>query len=132
MNPDNTGVLQEKNSSREVEPNANVTPKKEELNGTKSNGNESATDSDSIFVASSVTPPDTASSSPNNGNASPSKNVNGIVKKTTLKAALSLDPSTLCRKPCDKIGFGSGKPVLSNPGSTDLGKVNLDTGRCDW
>lgn len=149
--------LQERNCNQrrdEDEPNANVTAKitDEELNNTideirsqqpggqNGNGHESTTttdtNSDSIFIASSGTPPDTASSSPNtrhcspnhspnNGNESPN-NVNGIIRKNALKAALSLDPSTLCRntKPCENIGFNSPKPVLNNPGSTDHRKVS--------
>ena len=123
--------------------NTNSVNPKQQPGGHNGNGESTTTtdtNSDSIFIPSSGTPPDTASSSPNtrhsspnhvrglgnNGNGSPN-NVNGIIRKTALKAALSLDPSALCRGiiPYEKIAFSPPKPRLSNPGSTELRKVRL-------
>lgn len=100
------------------------------------NGNESTTttdtNSDSMIVASSDTPPDTANSSPNTRTCSPSRtdlntnanNVNGMLKKNALKAALSLDPSALCRGtiPYEKIAFSPPPQRSSTPGSMELKK----------
>ncbi|XP_018396574.1 PREDICTED: ALK tyrosine kinase receptor [Cyphomyrmex costatus] len=103
------------------------------------NGNESTTttdtNSDSLIVQSSDTPPDTiTNSSPNTRSCSPSRviglnanvsNVNGIVKKNTLKATLSLDPSALCRGtiPYEKITTRTQRS--STPGSMELRKDSL-------
>ncbi|XP_076236265.1 anaplastic lymphoma kinase isoform X2 [Calliopsis andreniformis] len=100
------------------------------------NGNESVTttdtNSDSLIVASD-SPPDTTNSSPNTRTCSPSHtglnttatNVNGMLKKNTLKAALSLDPSALCRGtiPYEKIAFSPPPQRSSTPGSMELKKV---------
>ncbi|XP_031782038.1 leukocyte tyrosine kinase receptor isoform X2 [Nasonia vitripennis] len=118
-----------------------------EARGQNGNNGESTTttdtNSDSIFMPSSRTPPDTASSSPNtrtsspnhaaggpldNGNSgnsgNPNNNVNGVIRKSALKAALSLDPSALCRGaiPYEKMAFSPPKPRLSNPGSAELAR----------
>ncbi|XP_017880511.1 ALK tyrosine kinase receptor isoform X2 [Ceratina calcarata] len=97
------------------------------------NGNESRTDtnSDSLIVASD-TPPDTTNSSPNTRTSSPSHtglntnvtNVNGMLKKNALKAALSLDPSALCRDaiPYEKIPFSPPPQRSSTPGSMEIKK----------
>lgn len=96
------------------------------------NGNESATttDTDSLIAQSSDTPPDTTTNSSSNTRmGSPNRtagfnaNVNGMVKKSTLKATLSLDPSTLCRNtiPYEKISTQTQQP--STPGSIELRKV---------
>lgn len=101
------------------------------------NGNESITttetNSDSLIVASSDTPPDTINSSPNTRSRSPSHtglntsatNVNGMLKKNALKAALSLDPSALCRGtiPYEKIAFSPPPQRSSTPGSMEIKKV---------
>ncbi|XP_034171879.1 anaplastic lymphoma kinase isoform X1 [Osmia lignaria lignaria] len=100
------------------------------------NGNDSVTDtnSDSLIVASSDTPPDTTNSSPNTRTCSPSHtglntstNVNGMLKKNALKAALSLDPSALCRGtiPYEKIAFSPPPQRSSTPGSMELKKDPL-------
>ncbi|XP_061927825.1 leukocyte tyrosine kinase receptor isoform X5 [Apis cerana] len=100
------------------------------------NGNESITttetNSDSLIVASSDTPPDTINSSPNTRSRSPSHtglntsatNVNGMLKKNALKAALSLDPSALCRGtiPYEKIAFSPPPQRSSTPGSMEIKK----------
>lgn len=73
-----------------------------------------------------VSSPNTRTSSPNhviiNSNAN---NFNGIKRKNALKAALSLDPSTLYRGtiPYEKIAFTTPPARLSNPGSVELRKV---------
>lgn len=102
------------------------------------NGNESTTttdtNSDSLIAQSSDTPPDTTTnSSPNTRTCSPTRiaglnnanvnNVNGMVKKNTLKATLSLDPSALCRGtiPYEKITARTQRS--STPGSMELRKV---------
>lgn len=101
------------------------------------NGNESITttetNSDSLIVASSDTPPVTINSSPNTRSRSPSHtglntsatNVNGMLKKNALKAALSLDPSALCRGtiPYEKIAFSPPPQRSSTPGSMEIKKV---------
>lgn len=103
----------------------------------RKNGNESTTttdtNSDSLIAQSSDTPPDTmTNSSPNTRTCSPShtiglnanvSNVNGMVKKNTLKATLSLDPSALCRGtiPYEKITTRTQRS--STPGSMELRKV---------
>jgi len=102
----------------------------------RKNGNESTTttdtNSDSLIVQSSDTPPDTINSSPNTRTCSPSRtiglhtnvsNVNGMIKKSTLKATLSLDPSALCRGtiPYEKITTRTQRS--STPGSMELRKV---------
>ncbi|XP_076176518.1 anaplastic lymphoma kinase isoform X2 [Ptiloglossa arizonensis] len=100
------------------------------------NGNESVTttdtNSDSLMVASSDTPPDATNLSPNTRTCSPSHaglntnatNVNGMLKKNALKAALSLDPSALCRGtiPYEKIAFSPPPQRSSTPGSMELKK----------
>ncbi|XP_031836034.1 anaplastic lymphoma kinase isoform X3 [Nomia melanderi] len=100
------------------------------------NGNESITttdtNSDSLIVPSSGTPPDTTNSSPNTRTCSPSHvglnttttNVNGMLKKNALKAALSLDPSALCRGkiPYEKIMFPPSPQRSSTPGSMEIKK----------
>ncbi|KAK1117952.1 hypothetical protein K0M31_015619 [Melipona bicolor] len=105
----------------------------------KRNGNESVTttdtNSDSLIVASSDTPPDTTNSSPNTRTCSPSHaglntnatNVNGMLKKNALKAALSLDPSALCRGtiPYEKIAFSPPPQRSSTPGSMEIKKDPL-------
>ncbi|KAF3419780.1 hypothetical protein E2986_07868, partial [Frieseomelitta varia] len=105
----------------------------------KRNGNESVTttdtNSDSLIVASSDTPPDTTNSSPNTRTCSPSHaglntnatNVNGMLKKNALKAALSLDPSALCRGtiPYEKIAFSPPPQRSSTPGSMEIKKVKF-------
>lgn len=95
------------------------------------NGNESTTTTDtnslSLIAQSSDTPLDTTTnSSPNTRTCSPShtaglNNMNGMVKRNTLKATLSLDPSALCRNtiPYEKITAQRS----STPGSMDLRKV---------
>lgn len=102
------------------------------------NGNDSITtidtNSDSLIVASSDTPPDTTNSSPNTRTCSPSHtglntsttNVNGMLKKNALKAALSLDPSALCRGtiPYEKIAFSPPPQRSSTPGSMEIKKVD--------
>ena len=103
------------------------------------NGNESVTttdtNSDSLIVASSDTPPDTTNSSPNTRTCSPNHaglntpatNVNGLLKKNALKAALSLDPSALCRGaiPYEKIAFSPPPQRSSTPGSMEIKKDPL-------
>ncbi|KAG7206284.1 hypothetical protein KM043_003665 [Ampulex compressa] len=103
------------------------------------NGNESTTttdtNSDSLIAPSSGTPPDTCNSSPNTRTCSPSRtglnpnpgNVNGMLKKTALRAALSLDPSALCRGaiPYEKIAFPPPPQRSSTPGSMELKKDSL-------
>ncbi|XP_050480798.1 ALK tyrosine kinase receptor isoform X2 [Bombus huntii] len=103
------------------------------------NGNDSITtidtNSDSLIVASSDTPPDTTNSSPNTRTCSPSHtglntnatNVNGMLKKNALKAALSLDPSALCRGtiPYEKIAFSPPPQRSSTPGSMEIKKDPL-------
>ncbi|XP_067210065.1 ALK tyrosine kinase receptor isoform X2 [Linepithema humile] len=104
------------------------------------NGNESTTttdtNSDSLIAQSSDTPPDTTTnSSPNTRTCSPSRaiglnvnvnNVNGMVKKNTLKATLSLDPAALCRGtiPYEKIATRT-QLRSSTPGSMELRKDSL-------
>lgn len=76
---------------------------------------------------------ETAMSSPNTQSGSPShvtlnsngNNVNGMIRKNALKAALSLDPSALCRGniPYEKISFSSPSTQTSNPDSMELMKV---------
>ncbi|XP_011878033.1 PREDICTED: ALK tyrosine kinase receptor [Vollenhovia emeryi] len=106
----------------------------------RKNGNESTTttdtNSDSLIAQSSDTPPDTTTnSSPNTRTCSPSRtiglnanvsNVNGMVKKNTLKATLSLDPSALCRGtiPYEKITTRMQRS--STPGSMELRKDSLN------
>lgn len=101
------------------------------------NGNESTTttdtNSDSLIAQSSDTPPDTTTnSSPNTRTCSPSRaislnvnvnNVNGMIKKNTLKATLSLDPAALCRGtiPYEKIARTQLRSSTS--GSMELRKV---------
>ncbi|XP_024885516.1 leukocyte tyrosine kinase receptor [Temnothorax curvispinosus] len=105
----------------------------------RKNGNESTTttdtNSDSLIAQSSDTPPDTTThSSPNTRTCSPSRtiglnanvsNVNGMVKKNTLKATLSLDPSALCRGtiPYEKITTQTQRS--STPGNLELRKDSL-------
>lgn len=101
------------------------------------NGNESTTttdtNSDSLIAQSSDTPPDTTNSSPNTRTCSPNRaiglnvninNVNGMVKKNTLKATLSLDPAALCRGtiPYEKIATHT-QLRSSTPASMELRKV---------
>lgn len=52
----------------------------------------------------------------------PTPNVNGILRKTGLKAALSLDPSTLCRGtiPYEKIAFSTPPTRLTNSDNIEL------------
>ncbi|KYN34630.1 ALK tyrosine kinase receptor [Trachymyrmex septentrionalis] len=104
----------------------------------RKNGNESTTttdtNSDSLIAQSSDTPPDTiTNSSPNTRSCSPSRiiglnanvsNVNGMVKKNTLKATLSLDPSALCRGtiPYEKITTQRLSSSYT-PGSMELRKL---------
>jgi len=104
----------------------------------RKNGNESTTttdtNSDSLIAQSSDTPPDTiTNSSPNTRSCSPNRiiglnanvsNVNGMVKKNTLKATLSLDPSALCRGtiPYEKITTQRLSSSYT-PGSMELRKV---------
>ncbi|XP_019886426.2 ALK tyrosine kinase receptor isoform X2 [Ooceraea biroi] len=96
------------------------------------NGNESTTTTDtnsaSLIARSSDTPPDTTNSSPNTRTCSPNRtaglnNVNGTVKRNTLKATLSLDASALCRNtiPYEKITTQRS----STPGSMELRKDSL-------
>ncbi|XP_066597119.1 leukocyte tyrosine kinase receptor [Prorops nasuta] len=84
------------------------------------------------------TPPDTGTnSSPNTRTCSPSRsvlnnannNVNGILKKSALKAALSLDASALCRGtiPYEKIAFSQPAPPPQRPTSTS----NTNTGNVE-
>ncbi|XP_076750221.1 anaplastic lymphoma kinase isoform X1 [Xylocopa sonorina] len=92
------------------------------------NGNESITTTET----NSETPPDTTNSSPNTRTCSPSHtglnttatNVNGMLKKNALKAALSLDPSALCRGtiPYEKIAFSPPPQRSSTPGSMEIKK----------
>ncbi|XP_011703178.1 PREDICTED: ALK tyrosine kinase receptor isoform X2 [Wasmannia auropunctata] len=103
----------------------------------RKNGNESTTttdtNSDSLIAQSSDTPPDTiTNSSPNTRTCSPSRiiglnanvsNVNGMVKKNTLKATLSLDPSALSR---GTIPYEiTTRTRSSTPGSMELRKDSL-------
>lgn len=92
------------------------------------------TNSDSLAIPiSNPPPPETSLSSPNTRMSSPNhmainanvNNNNGILRKSALKAALSLDPSALCRGtiPYEKIAFSPPPPRLSNPGSIELRKV---------
>lgn len=90
--------------------------------------------SESLVMPSS-TNSDTAMSSSNIQSSSPShvnlnsngNNINGLLRKNALKAALSLDPSTLCRGniPYEKIAFSSPSNQMNNTGSMELTKVNL-------
>lgn len=105
---------------------------KNRQNGNGESTTTTDTNSDSIPVASSTSPQETAASSPNTRTSSPchtamspNPNVNGIIKKSTLKAALSLDPSALYRAtiPYEKIAFSPPPQRLSNPGSMELKKV---------
>ncbi|XP_076675839.1 anaplastic lymphoma kinase isoform X2 [Andrena cerasifolii] len=135
---DNSGKLR-------VADNGNSRPEEVESRGCtaidvadvdRRNGNESVTttdtNSDSLIVASSDTPPDTTNSSPNTRTCSPSHaglntpatNVNGLLKKNALKAALSLDPSALCRGaiPYEKIAFSPPPQRSSTPGSMEIKK----------
>lgn len=78
----------------------------------------------------------TSNSTPNTRTCSPNRivlnananNVNGILKKSALKAALSLDPSALYRGTIhyEKIPFSAPPQRSSTPGSIELTKVNLD------
>ncbi|XP_063995101.1 leukocyte tyrosine kinase receptor isoform X2 [Diachasmimorpha longicaudata] len=91
----------------------------------------SDTNSDSIAVAPPTTRPDTVASSPNTRNSSPSHratspdNVNGLIKKSALKAALSLDPSALYRGtiPYEKIAFPS--PASGNTATVEMRQDSL-------
>ncbi|KAL0123932.1 hypothetical protein PUN28_006035 [Cardiocondyla obscurior] len=105
----------------------------------RKNGNESTTttdtNSDSLIVQSSDTPPDTiTNSSPNTRTCSPShmiglnanvNNVNGMVKKNSLKATLSLDPSALCRNTGSYEKITTRTQRSSTPGSMELRKGSL-------
>ncbi|XP_033212809.1 ALK tyrosine kinase receptor [Belonocnema kinseyi] len=117
-----------KGDSKLDDRNSNVTSNKEESS--------TITDSNSESLAMpSSTPPDTAMSSPNTRTSSPihtnrnsnANNINGLLRKSALKAALSLDPSTLCRGniPYEKIAFSPPPPRMSNPGSMELRKDSL-------
>ncbi|XP_015594749.1 ALK tyrosine kinase receptor isoform X1 [Cephus cinctus] len=95
----------------------------------KQNGN-----GESTTTTDTNSPPDTLVSLPNTRTSSPSHtvlnanvNINGILRKSALKAALSLDPSALCRGtiPYEKIAFSPPPPRLSNPGSMELRKGSL-------
>ncbi|XP_012145693.1 anaplastic lymphoma kinase isoform X2 [Megachile rotundata] len=133
----------ENSGKLEIADNGNNRPAKTESRGSSTNdvsdvdrrnGNDSVTDtnSDSLIVASSDTPPDTTNSSPITRTCSPSHtglntnaaNVNGMLKKNALKAALSLDPSALCRGtiPYEKIAFSSPPQRSSTPGSMEIKK----------
>ena len=117
-----------KENSKFDDHNSNINSNKEESTTTTDSN------SDSLAMPSS-TPPDTAMSSPNTRTSSPihthtnsnANNINGLLRKSALKAALSLDPSTLCRGtiPYEKIAFSPPPPRMSNPGSMELRKVIL-------
>ncbi|XP_011494179.1 PREDICTED: leukocyte tyrosine kinase receptor [Ceratosolen solmsi marchali] len=88
----------------------------------------------SLFTQSSGMLPEVVSSSPNTRTSSPSPAgngdespgvVNGIVKKSTLKATLSLDPSALCRGTMsnEKIVFSPQKPKLNDSDGSKIRKV---------
>ncbi|XP_014612844.1 PREDICTED: ALK tyrosine kinase receptor [Polistes canadensis] len=111
-----------------------------DLAADRKNGNESTTttdtNSDSMAVVPANTSTDTTSNStPNTRTCSPNRivlhtnvnNVNGILKKSTLKAALSLDPSTLYRGTIhyEKIPFSAPPQRSSTPGSIELTKDSL-------
>ena len=103
------------------------------INGNGDSPPTTDTNSDSLGVPSSTSPPETVVSSPNTRTSSPShvilngngNNMNGIIRKSALKAALSLDPSTLYRGaiPYEKIPFSTPPPRMSNPDSMDVRKV---------
>ncbi|XP_078052989.1 anaplastic lymphoma kinase isoform X3 [Augochlora pura] len=103
----------------------------------KRNANDSTTttdiNSDSLIVASTDKPPETTNLSPSTRTCSPTHaglnttattNVNGMLKKTSLKAALSLDPSALCRGkiPYEKMAFSPQVQRSSTPGSMEIKK----------
>lgn len=81
-----------------------------------------------------VSSPSTRTSSPNHSsiNSNNPNGVNCIARKNPLKAALSLDPSTLYRDtiPYEKINFSSPPPPppthLTQPESIELQKVQKD------
>lgn len=104
-------------------------------NKLKENGDSTATsDTNSPVMPSSSPPPELAASSPNTRTSSPNHsttlspnigNINGL-RKSALKAALSLDPSTLCRGaiPYEKIAFSTPPARLCNSGSIELDKAS--------
>lgn len=112
-----------------------------DLAADRKNGNESTTTTDTNSDSMAVVPADTSTdtmsnSTPNTRTCSPSRivinananNVNGILKKSTLKAALSLDPSALYSGTIhyEKIPFSAPPQRSSTPGSIELTKVKLD------
>ncbi|KAI4473429.1 hypothetical protein M0802_016117 [Mischocyttarus mexicanus] len=111
-----------------------------DLAADRKNGNESTTTTDTNSDSMAVVPADTSTdttsnSTPNTRTCSPSRivinanvnNVNGILKKSALKAALSLDPSALYRSTIhyEKIPFSAPPQRSSTPGSIELTKDSL-------
>ncbi|XP_035737787.1 ALK tyrosine kinase receptor-like isoform X3 [Vespa mandarinia] len=111
-----------------------------DLAADRKNGNESTTTTDTNSDSMAVVPADTSTdttsnSTPNTRTCSPSRivlnananNVNGILKKSALKAALSLDPSALYRGTIhyEKIPFSAPPQRSSTPGSIELSKDSL-------
>ncbi|XP_025157747.1 ALK tyrosine kinase receptor [Harpegnathos saltator] len=132
--------INEENGNNRPEEECHMTANTDSAMTDRRNGNESTTttdtNSDSLIVQSSDTPPNTTTnSSPNTRTCSPSRviglnyanvnNANGVVKKSTLKATLSLDPSALYRGaiPYDKITRHTQRS--STPGSMELRKDSL-------
>ncbi|XP_014489492.1 PREDICTED: ALK tyrosine kinase receptor isoform X2 [Dinoponera quadriceps] len=128
------------NNRPEEEEECHLTANTDSAMTDRRNGNESTTttdtNSDSLIVQSSDTPPNTTTnSSPNTRTCSPSRviglnyanvnNANGMAKKSTLKATLSLDPSALYRGaiPYEKITRHTQRS--STPGSMELRKDSL-------
>ncbi|XP_043282880.1 ALK tyrosine kinase receptor isoform X2 [Venturia canescens] len=102
-------------------------------NGNTENGTRTSTTTESNMERQQTrSQPETVVSSPNTRTSSPNhviansnaNNFNGIIRKNALKAALSLDPSTLYRGtiPYEKIAFTTPPARLSNPGSVELRK----------
>lgn len=96
----------------------NTTDRKNKQNGIIEN---KKTDSPQNFTVSS---PKIQSSSVVVADTNP--NVNGIIKKTALKAALSLDPSTLYRAtiPYEKIAFSQPPSNINNTETKDIKNVS--------
>ncbi|XP_068993762.1 ALK tyrosine kinase receptor isoform X2 [Neodiprion pinetum] len=128
--------------STELNPEKSIKCQNKVLNGNtnRDNGNcesmtNTDTNSDSLAIPTSNPPTETSLSSPNTRVSSPNhvilnanvNNNNGILRKSALKAALSLDPSALCRGtiPYEKIAFSPPPPRLSNPGSMELRKDSV-------
>ncbi|XP_012251030.2 ALK tyrosine kinase receptor isoform X2 [Athalia rosae] len=138
-NTNNAVTIDTENPTRQ-EVAANCNSKVSNGKSHRENGNYESTtttdtNSDSLAIPSTNPPPETSLSSPNTRMSSPNHTVinanvnnnNGVLRKSALKAALSLDPSALCRGtiPYEKIAFSPPPARMSNPGSIELRKDSL-------